>query len=186
MISLRSIGCFIILLGLIGCASSTQKSETIETIDYRSDMVSSPNLSLTVPSGWREINDNKNRFFDIWLVNGDNNASICFIPIHLDNRYSDKSDEDKHKLAVELLLSKKRSTAQEFEIILKKEDFRRYNFTTIRYITDSNLQSSIIFGKGNLYYECLAYSDVNSNLSELDLEAIFKVQDEIVITSEIK
>ena len=185
MISYKSFGLILFIIGLIGCGTSTEQFEKIETIDYRSDSVGSANLSLTIPSGWKEIDDNKEKIFDIWLVNEENNASICFIPIHLDKRFNEKSDADKHSFVVDLLLNKKRSTASDFEVVFKQENFRN-NITTIRYITDGNLQNSIIFGKGELFYECLAYSDINSNLSQSDLEEIFIIQNEIVNTSQNK
>ncbi|MDX1699791.1 MAG: hypothetical protein R3250_04185, partial [Melioribacteraceae bacterium] len=171
---------------LFGCGSSTKQAENVEIVDYRTGIASSPNLSITVPSGWREIDDNKNKIFEIWLVNKENNASIGFIPIHLDKRFGDKSDVDKHKLVVDLLLNKKKSTASDFKVLLNEENSSNYNFTTIKYLTDNKLQNSIIFGTGDLFYESLAYSDNNSDLSESEIEEIFKVQNDIVTTSQIK
>lgn len=178
---------FLLSISLLGgCSSSKQHSDHIKQIDYRSPVAISPNLSITVPEGWREIDDNKNKIFDIWLLNKENNASIGFIPIHLDNRFNLKDDRDKHKLVVDFMLSKKRSASADFEVINIEDQYSENEHTSLTYMNEDKLQKSIIFGRGNIFYECIAFSDLNVELSEEEIEEMFRIQREVVTSSKIK
>jgi len=170
-----------------GCSSTreTTKSDN-QVLTNTPKLTSSINLEITIPTGWREIEDNHNQIFEIWLVNGNNNATICFIPIHIDPRLGEKSYEGNFNLVEQIIINEKKSSGYNFEILDRKVEGNNHLRRSIKYKIDGTLQNSIIFGNGDVYYECLAYFNNNYKASNFEIEQIFEIQENIVQGSIIK
>ena len=80
-------------LFFLSCSSSTETTKNNISISP-SKKLHNNSLHFTVPSGWREIKDNSDRLFEVWLINDQSNAAISFIPIYLHNIDENSVDEN--------------------------------------------------------------------------------------------
>ena len=110
---------FISLLVLIffGCSSSTETTKTDET-DQISDsspkIITSDNINIIIPPGWKEIEDNNEQVFEIWLINKFENAVIAFIPINLSHNLESSSEQSEFDIIEQILITKKKTSGRRF------------------------------------------------------------------------
>lgn len=114
---------FLLIIFINGCSSSSESTSEKNYPELKSTPthIFSSNLEITIPNGWREIKDNHNQLFDIWLVNNQNNAVICFIPIYLSDDLVEKSYDEKLDIIKQIVKNKKQSNVENFEIIEEKK-----------------------------------------------------------------
>lgn len=169
-----------VLLILIGCSSSKETSVEISNITSKPIYTKTSNLTIKIPSGWSKIEDNYEKLFDIWLVNKTNNAVIAFIPIHLDENININSEEEGLEIIKNIMVIKKKSSSEKFEIIEEKTVHANYKNNSFKYLINDKLQNSILFGKEGIYYECIAYfkNDYEPDLS--DIKDLIQLQEEVL------
>lgn len=170
---------------IVACASSTQTKSENQSPGFERKVENTSNLEITIPAGWRKIQDNKEKLFELWLVNSDKNASISFIPIHIDSSLNGMSLAEKLNFAVDMTLKERQAGNEGFELIAKSEMTDMQGFRLL-YKIGNQQQSSIIFGNENRLYECLAYFSEYVNFSEEEINNLFETQEYIVSNSEIK
>jgi len=182
-ISLFSI---ILIFTQLSCSSSAEKTQ-FDINSYKgtsSKFISSPNLEITIPDNWREIKDNQNQIFEIWLINDANNATICFLPITIDQEIPNSGDN--LKLIEKILINKKKNSFPDFKIINISDELIKHSAKIIIYESNEGIQNSIIFGNGRNYYECLAYFKKNYVTEDSEADYIFEIQKRIILGSTIK
>jgi len=183
-ISIKIVSIIFLSLLVVNCSSTTEISNERTNSVYKESSKNVSNLIIDIPDGWREINDNHDRLFEIWLVNLENNASICFIPININFLADTISLENKIEIAGEILIKDKKSKNEDFEIISESYLNKNRSYKSIYYKIGESFQRSIIFGSNNKVYECLAYGKSGKVYSEVD--PIFETQLEIVKYLKIK
>ena len=177
----------LLFLPIIFAACSTNPSNHRDSIDKEYEKITaSSNLQIKIPHGWKEIKDNHEQLFDIWLVNDQYNASIVFIPIYLSEKLNFAEEEDKLETVANIILAKKRSTSESFRIESNKKIISPFEAISIKYQINGNLQNSLIFGRENVFYECQGYFKNSSHRGEVDLEELIYLQKEIIKETTIK
>ena len=180
----------IIILSLFlisGCSSSSESTNnsTYPNSKSTTTLAASSNLAITIPEGWREIKDNHNQLFDIWLVNNQNNAVICFIPIYLSDDLTKKTFEEKFKMIKQIVINNKKSITKDFQIVEDKNEVANYQMISIKVEIEDVIQNSILFGSENNFYECLAYYKNGFNPNSSEIELLIDIQEKIVAESSI-
>jgi hypothetical protein len=169
----------VLITSFIGCGSSKDLEKTNSTINTQIEKtIESGNLQIKIPLGWREIKDNHNQLFDIWIINDDKTASIVFVPIFISEEIAFNKGFDKFEVVEKIVLSKKKATSDEFEILDKQILGGELDMKSIRYMIDGAEHNSIIFGKKNVFYESQAYfkeDDENHDLSIDDLAELQRI-----------
>ena len=176
-----NIAFLLISLFFFGCSSTseiTKNNDKLETIDTSDKSITTNKIELTVPYNWTEIKDNNNSIFEIWLINNEANAVISFIPINLNKELNLGDVSAKLNIIEELLISKKKSSGEDFSIIEQESFSSRYQMKTLKYLIDDQLQNSILFGE--IFYECLSYFSKDYNPSEEEIDNLFEKQRQIV------
>lgn len=177
------------MIAVIVSCSSTQESVKFEkhpTIKRIPSHTSSRHLDVKIPIGWREIKDNREQLFDIWLVNDENNATISFIPINLADNLLQNTEEEKLAIIEKIVINKKKSIIDDFEIVEQKEMNFNQISKSIKFLMNGDIQNSIIYGNGKNYYECLAYFSEKHSPEEEEIEYLIEIQKQIVSKSIIK
>ena len=174
----------IVALTLLGCSSSTETakvSETTNVSDTSPKLISSNNIKIKIPPDWKEIADNHEQLFEIWLINKLENAVIAFIPINLINYTLDTtSEQSEFETIIHIILTKKQNSGLDFEMIDEKIIPSEFENKSIKYLLDEQYQNSILFGYGSKYYECLAYFHEEYLPTEDEIEELFATQQEII------
>lgn len=154
---------------LIGCSSSPETTNKNESVSP-SKTVKTNKLDITIPMGWRQIEDNTDKIFELWLINDLNNASIAFTPIHLNNFYSE-SLEEKVNIISDISIKKRESAFDDFELLTKKNfSINKLFIEEVRYLINDKIQNLLIVSNGKHFYECIAYfkKDYDPNSSEIE------------------
>lgn len=179
----------LLIISIISGCSSSQESTSNDKLPEPTlipTQTSSSHLEIKIPIGWREIKDNKDQFFDIWLVNNENKAVIAFIPIYLTDNLIKKTEDEKLELIEKIVINKKKSSVDNFEIVdQKKTDFYA-NSKSLKLRVENSFQNSIIYGNGKNYYECLAYFSDEHSPDESEISTLINIQENIVKDSKIK
>lgn len=176
----------IIILAIIfsGCSSSTETVKVTETTvvsDNSPKLISSHDIKIKIPPEWKEISDNHEQLFEIWLINKFENAVISFIPINLINHSSESSsDLSEFETIVQIILTKKMNSGLDFEMINEKTIPSEFENKSIKYLLDDQYQNTILFGSGSKYYECLAYFHEDYLPTENEIEELFATQQEVI------
>jgi hypothetical protein len=186
--TVKIISILISLFIISGCSSSTEIAKNYNKSKHKAitTHTASSNLGITIPSGWREIKDNHEQLFDIWLVNDQNNAVICFIPIYLSDDLKNKPFEENLKIIEQIVIINKQSNGEDFQIVQEKKEVTNYQIKSIKFKFEDDIKNSIIFGSENKFYECLAYFKNNYNPSPIEIERLIKIQEKIVKDSSFK
>jgi hypothetical protein len=167
----------------IGCSSSTETTKTDET-DLNTDsppkLITSDNIKIIIPPDWKEIEDNNEQIFEIWLINKNENAVIAFIPINLSHKPESSEVQSDFNIIEQILITKKQNSGYDFELIEEKVISSEYQNKSFLYLLDDRNQNSILFGNGSKYYECLAYFHEEYLPTEEEIEELFNTQQEIV------
>lgn len=168
---------------VISCSSTTETTKADES-DINSDsspkLITSDNINIQIPPDWKEIEDNNEPFFEIWLINKNENAVIAFIPINLSHDLNTSDERSEFDIIEQIILTKKQNSGLDFELIEEKLIEAQYENKSIRYLLDDKYQNSILFGNGTKYYECLAYFHQEYLPTEEEIEELFITQQEIV------
>lgn len=167
----------------ISCSSSTEtskKGETNAIDDSSPKLITSDNINIKIPPNWREIADNNEPIFEIWLINKFENAVISFIPINLTHNLVSSDEQSELEIIKQIILTKKQNSGFDFELIEEKVIESEYENKSIKYLVDDKYHNSILFGNGTKYYECLAYFHEDYLPSEEEIEKLFTTQQEIV------
>lgn len=167
---------------LFSCSTKSIVSEKDSYIPTPSKKLIKQNIKITIPEGWKEISDNADPLFEIWLINDFNIASIVFIPITLsENNIS--SDGDDLEIISDLLLNKQKSNILNFDLV-KKETYsvRKLKVAEVKYFAETIIHNMLIFTDGNSYYESLAYFSENYTPSSSEIQKLFETQKKILQT----
>jgi hypothetical protein len=173
---------FLVLI-FIGCSSSTESTKTDETsfiADSSPKIITSDNINIIIPPGWKEIEDNNEQIFEIWLINKFENAVIAFIPISLSHNLESSSEQSELDIIEQILITKKKNSGVDFELIEERVIGSDYENKSIMYLLDDKYQNSILFGNGIKYYECIAYFHDEYLPSDEEVKDLFATQQEIV------
>jgi len=178
------------LFAVLGCSSSEEFVKNEIEIEL-SDIVinsQSKNLSVKSPQNWSSVEDNFETIFDIWLVSPNNKAVISFTPLSINNNSRIDSDEEAIKLLSKISLERKKSSNSDFksETEIQYEETDKFLFSQLYYEIEDKQFKSVIFGKNNTYYECLAYFSKSYTPTEDEYEALFKLQTLIISTANFK
>lgn len=179
----------LLIIAVIFSCSSSQKSTSDEKLPEPTlipTQTSSSHLEIKIPIGWREIKDNKDQLFDIWLVDNENEAVIAFIPIYLTDDLIKKTEDEKLELIEKIVINKKKSSVDDFEIVDQKKSNFYTNSKSLRLRVEDSFQNSIIYGNGKNYYECLAYFSDEHSPDESEINNLITIQEQIVKDSKIK
>jgi hypothetical protein len=168
------------------CSSSEETTKiSSSTHESPAKSVSTSALEIIAPSGWREIEDNSNKLFDIWLVNDLDNSVISFSTINLNGIIQQSTHEEKMELIEKIIIGKKKYSTN-VEIIDQDTRFLNDNAKQIRLMLNDNFQNVIIFGDGKNYFESLAYFKENYNPSNQEIDDLVMNQYNIIETCKIK
>ncbi|MBK7104531.1 MAG: hypothetical protein IPH62_04545 [Ignavibacteriae bacterium] len=175
---------FIILIIIISACSSSDEITKIEIPDELDENIAvsqSKNLLVNIPIQWKNISDNSETIFDIWLVSPENNAVIGFIPLTINEEID---EEDKIELLSKFNLENIKTNGADFDsennyTLIEIDDFLT---SQISYKIDEKSYNSVIFGKDNVYYKSLAYFGNDYKPTENEIEELIELQ-ELVISS---
>jgi hypothetical protein len=186
--TVKIISILISLFLISGCSSSIEIAKSNNKSNHKSitTHTASSNLGITIPSGWREIKDNHEQLFDIWLVNDQNNAVICFIPIYLSDELIKKPFEEKLNIIEQIVINNKKSSGEDFQFVQEKNEVTKYQMKSIKFEFEDDIKNSILFGSKNNFYECLAYFKNDYNPTHTEIERLIKIQEKIVGNSSFK
>ena len=176
----------IFLLLLLSCSSSKETSDLKVDVKPSPSVIISDNLKITIPNYWREIDDNHNRLFEIWLVRDDTNAVISFIPVNLSENFNAGNKNEELSLIEKIIFAKKESGNLNFKLVEKGTLPSKYSNISISYYLGDQFQSSIIFGENNVFYECLMYFNDKYAPEASEIEEMLQLQKSIVLESIIK
>jgi len=178
------------LLGFIGCSSTKINSNENARVLFSKKYYSSDNsnLSIKIPLGWHGINDNNKKLFDVWLVSPDKNSSIVFLPLTLEINNEFKSIEDSLNFFYRLMKMQKEKKNDNFELVSETETIAKKNIfmKEYRFKINGNEKQSIIFGKNNIFYECLAFYNDTYTPTRKELDNLFYIQSSIITETKIK
>jgi hypothetical protein len=184
---MNSVRYFLLLIfSIIIYACSSSVETTANKKVYPESSIKTNNLIVNIPDGWREISDNDEKLFEIWLVNKENTAVICFIPITVNNQIEVKTETEKLDILEKILTTKRTVNADKFEVIESTELDSDYLNRQIKFSINNKIQNSILFGKDKYFYECLAYFDNTYFPSSNQLNTLFETQRVVVINSKIE
>lgn len=176
----------LLIVIIAGCSSSAESTNTKKVTPPSTAFYSSNKLNFELPKGWREIKDNHEQLFDIWLVNDSNNAVIGFIPIHLNENINLNSIDEKLDLIEKIIREKRISETSEFEIIEEKRIVSNYPIRMLKFKIENITQNSLLFGNDTNFYECLAYFKKGYEPTWIEFEDLLNVQMKTVSESSIK
>lgn len=184
-----------IILGFVFLVLINSCSTTKRTIESKKIMLSKnyyksedSHLLIKVPSGWNKIRDNSEKLFDFWLVSPNKNSTIVFVPIALD----DKNNLPNNRITLEFLskttLQLKQSSKKKFLLLNNIQTYKSNNLwlNGFRYKLDNNERKSILFGRDNKFYECIAYFNKSYSPNKNELNHLFEIQSLVLSTVQIK
>ena len=176
---------FLLLLLIIisACSSSeeTLKVEIPSDLDTYSVNSHLRKFSVNIPENWKNISDNVETIFDIWLISSDDKTVIGFIPLNVDNNVE---EDDKLKLLskFELEALKSKNADINTEDIFSLIDIEGITASPLMYEIDGKKFNLIVFGKDNVYYKSLAYFGNGYKPTDDEMEDLIDLQ-ELVISS---
>ncbi len=189
---MKSLSYLLILLLLTTFQSCSISTKTIEEKDITVSKIfhksKTTNLFYKLPNGWREIEDNDNQLFELWLINKNNNSTITFLPIHLDSAFTKNSVKENLRLLNITQKKIKQSTLKDFKILTKFDEFsnNEINFISMKYLDDGKLKQSVIFGKNNSFYECSAYYKDSLAPTDIEINKLFEIQEMVLFSLQMK
>ncbi|MFZ1289027.1 MAG: hypothetical protein WAR79_02995 [Melioribacteraceae bacterium] len=173
----------ILLLIISACSSSDEstKFEIPDELDENIAVSQSNKFSVNIPVQWKNILDNSETIFDIWLISPTNNTVIGFIPLSIND---DIEEEDKIKLLSKFNIESLKSKDAEID---SSETFTLMEIDGILasplfYEIDGKKYNTIIFGKNEIFYKSLAYFGNGYKPSDDEIEELIELQ-ELVISS---
>lgn len=106
-------------------------------------------FSVNVPENWKNISDNVETIFDIWLISSDDKTVIGFIPLNID---SNIDEDDKLKLLskFELEALKSKNADINTEDIFTLIEIDGITAAPLTYEIDGKKFNLIVFGKDNV------------------------------------
>jgi len=175
----------LILISLLASCSSSVETTKLDIPSELSNKIvisQSGKISIHIPVNWRNILDNNETVFDIWLVSSENNAMIGFIPLTIDQ---DLDNDDAVNLLTKFSLESKKvqSTEFEFENETPIKEIGDFSSKGLKYKFGDKKYSSIIFGKDDIYYECLAYFGTDYNATEDEFDKLVNLQGLVIYSA---
>jgi len=174
------------MLIISACSSSTESTSENKLSSPVETYYTSNNLKIVIPHGWKEIKDNHEQLFDIWLVNDNNNAVIGFIPITIDESVKSNSIDEQLDIIEIIIRNKRKSTSSKFEIIEENKIVSDYYIRSLKFNIDETMQNSLLFGNGENFYESLAYFKIDYKPTLPEINNLIEVQKQIVMDCSIK
>ena len=179
---------FLFLINMFGCSSAknTIKKNDNVTLTKNYYNSESSHLLIKIPSGWNKIKDNSEKLFDFWIVSPQKKSSIVFIPITIENKLNNK--EDVINFLNESNKKIKRSSKDNF-VLLEEIKLQKVNNLFVKgfiYKEGANIKRTIVLGNGKRFYESLAYFNKNYNPTNDEVKNLFKLQNLVLSTVEIK
>ncbi len=170
----------ILISMLTSCSSSIETTEIDipSRLSKNTAIANSNKIIVNIPQYWKSISDNSETVFDVWFVNPEKNAVIGFVPLSINKDAGMDNDEDAINLLTKFSLESKKSKGADIEIedVIPTEEINSFFSTSIRYKLDDRNFNSIIFGKDNVYYECLAYFGNAYKPTEEELKKLLDLQ----------
>jgi len=179
---------YVILFFLLNDCSSSTESTSQDSNAGTSPLIliKSSNLEINTPSGWKEINDNHDKLFDIWLVDDEANASIGFIPININDDIDLLNQNEILDFLEKIVITVKNNLAELLDANDEQIFDLKYKVKQIRLVVDDKIQNVIIFGEGDNYFESIAYFHKEYNPTESEIKALIRTQHNIIKHSKIK
>ena len=171
--------------------SCTPSRRSVYTSDYplsydRAESLSTQ-LTVGIPEGWINIEDNKNRAADLWLLSEDLTASILFTPIHIDlttmNEIRENESDDLMDVLEYSKTIRKALHGNIYKEILEDEYFSidGRSFAAYRFRTETQgITRIIVFKYLNYFFEMSAEFNNTTGLSEEDYENLFYIQNSAI------
>lgn len=171
----------------ISCSSSTETTSQTKIPELTSEpsFIQTQNLEVSIPFGWREIKDNHEQLFEIWLVSDNNKSAISFVPVLIDSSLIERPIEEQLTLIEKIIMNKRKSTADDFQLLNNNSTLLE-NKRSVTFEINGFVQNSILFGDGTTFYECLAYFDNGYEPTTTEIEELFATQEIIVAESVLK
>lgn len=172
---------------IIGCSSSTETTsdvKSVRTINVSDEIAR--NITVIIPNGWREIKDNADQLFEIWLVNKENNAVICFIPVNFSEGLEIPTNDKRLEIIENILITRRKGTGNDFQIIEQRMLDDKYLIKSTKFSINKHLQNSMVFGNGTYYYESLAYYGKNLEPTNSEITNLIELQEEVILGIEFK
>lgn len=182
---------FLALVLFISTSCSSSKSTTEEkdislsTLYHKTEKA---NLYYKLPSGWSEIKDNYEQLFELWLVGAKGKSTIIFIPIQFENDLIEDNTFEQLRVLLNIETNIKKASLQNHAILDKPQEFENNDikFISMKYIDDGDTKRSVIFGKSNSFYECIAYFENDYEPTEDELNSLFDVQQRVLHSVQMK
>ena len=171
------------------CSSSKSTAEekdvSLSTLYHKTEKA---NLYYKLPSGWSEIKDNYEQLFDLWLVGGKGKSTITFIPIQFENDLIEDNTFEQLRILLNVETNIKKTSLQNYAILEKPKEFGNNNikFISMKYLDDGDTKRSVIFGKSNSFYECIAYFENDYAPTEVELNSLFDIQQRVLHSVQMK
>lgn len=173
----------ILLIAAAACSSSdeTTKVEIPSDLEDNSVISDSKSFSVNIPENWKNVTDNVETLFDIWLLSSDDKAVIGFIPVNVNKNID---EVDKIKLLAKFELEALKSKEAEID---NNETFSLINIdgilaSPLTYQINGKNYNLIIFGKNNIYYKSIAYFSNSYKPTEDEMKDLIELQ-KLVISS---
>jgi len=179
----------ILLFTLVGCSSSQSTTEkrdvSLSTLYHKTEKA---NLFYKLPKGWTEIKDNYEQLFELWLVGPKNNSTITFVPIQFENDLNEMNSSNQLQKLLNVKTNIKKASLKNFIVVEKLKEFENNNikFGSMEYLDNSNAKRSVIFGKGNSYFECIAYFENDYKPTKIELKNLFDIQQLVLLSIQMK
>lgn len=162
------------------CSSSSENVKSFSKTITKPSRISSNLISIDIPEGWRNIDDNYKKIFDIWLVNDEASAAIGFIPINTDSTFLVLSPKDKLEFIEKIVITKNKINSEEFKLINTKKNLEDRIKIEDRISLNGKTQNLIIFNKEEKYFESIAYFTKNYTPTDDEQSQLFKLQRKII------
>lgn len=141
------------------------------------------NISVKIPEGWYQIDDNEYGTISLWLMKNDLSSSLQFSLINLDDAIiKDNPDNSLEKVKEYNKIFVKLKYGNEFTGFFNQEDFEinGKSFKAYQYTNDKNqIIRTVIFIHKEKFYESVAVT--NSKNSDFEL---FTIQNTVLSTLE--
>jgi hypothetical protein len=178
----KSVSKIFILLLLVFLSACGTANTSIYNSDYpltpETAKSQSTTLSVKIPQGWFNAQDNENNYIDLWLIKDDYSANLQFVQLNPDSLTRREIDKDLNVLA---LLSKdfKRARYGKFLSPFTNEETFKINnsaYIAYQYVEESKKNIRVIvFRKGNEFYELTAIPNkTNDNLG------LYRIQNSVL------
>jgi len=170
----------ITLIYLAGCSSSESISKKESHSIEPGKLTLTQNLTVTIPNNWQKIDDNNEQLFELWLVNETNDASISFIPIHIDELLIEKNKTSLFDFLEKTIIQSKENSTDSFEILSKGDLNYRYPARYFNIEINGTKQHIVIFGRDGKYYQSIAYFRKDKHTTDAEYSNLVQLHEMLI------